>query len=99
MKTIKLSEKLGKNLITRNDIDRLFSEINSVKTKEITVDFSNIEFISRSSADQYVKMKKSSKKKITDINIPKDVKAMIDLVKHQKTNVHEKSSAATVFLL
>lgn len=83
MKTIKIS-KNGNYLITRNNISAFFDSINNIPDKEINLNFDSIHFISRSCADEYVKLKQMSDKTISETNLSPPVKTMINLVISQR---------------
>lgn len=80
MKKIILSKEIGTNVVTRNILDRFFSKLERYKSKEIVVDFSDIVFISRSSADEFIKLKNSTRKKIKEINQSENIKQMFEVV-------------------
>jgi len=83
VKKFLLLKELDHNILTRKTISALFEKINSLKEKEIILDFKDIDFISRSCADEYLKQKEKSKKKIVEKNIPKEVCSMFTAVKGQ----------------
>ncbi|MFH1585144.1 MAG: hypothetical protein ABIB79_00060 [archaeon] len=82
-KKILLSQEFGNNIFTRNTISAFFEKINKMKEAEIELDFSGIEFISRSCADEYLKRKQISKKKIVEANMPEEVCSMFNVVQNQ----------------
>lgn len=82
-KRISLFEVFGNNIVTRNSISSFFEEINSLKDDNITLDFKKITFISRSCADEYLKQRKSSKKKIVEANMSERICNMFSLVNKQ----------------
>jgi len=82
-KRILLSKEFGNNIFTRNTISAFFEKINSQKEAEIVIDFSNIEFISRSCADEYLKQKEESNKKIVEEHMSKEVCSMFSAVQNQ----------------
>jgi len=84
---ILLTSKFGNNIFTRSSISDFFRKLNSLKDKEIKLDFKGVEFISRSCADEYFKQKKISKKKIIEVNISKSVFEMFRNVCIQYKNV------------
>jgi len=47
------------------------------------LDFNNVAFISRSCADEYLKQRKKSKKKVVEANMSKNVCDMFSLVNRQ----------------
>lgn len=83
MKKVLLSSEFGSNIFTRNTISSFFERINKLKDKEIALDFSSIDFISRSCADEYLKRKQNSKKKIVEVNMSKEVCSMFNAVQSQ----------------
>ena len=80
MKQIVLSKEIGSNLVTRSSLDSLFTKINKFKERDVIVNFKDIEFISRSGADEYIKFRDSTKKKITEINQSREIKKMFQMV-------------------
>lgn len=85
-KIIQLEKMYSANIITRRTISELYAKINKLKEKKIIFDFKNIEFMSRSCTDEYIKQKNKSPKKITEINQTKDIQKMFSIV--QKTQNH-----------
>ena len=85
-KKIQLSDHFGKMIITRNAIINLFDFINQLSEKGILIDFKDIEFISRSCADEYMKRKLISDKQIKEKNILPNILAMFLLVTKQNRN-------------
>lgn len=83
MARLQLSKILGNNIFTRRTISNFFEELNERKDNEIEIDFSNVEFISRSCADEYIKQKKESNKKIVEVNMSNNVCTMFNVVKDQ----------------
>ena len=80
---LKLSEVFGNNIFTRRTISNFFEELNKRHDKEMELDFSGIDFISRSCVDEYIKQKEKTKKKLVEVNISKDVCSMFNVVKNQ----------------
>ncbi len=81
MARIKLYSEMSSNLITRNSLKAVFSKINKLKDEKIIIDFERIEFVSRSCADEYLKQKAKSDKKIVEMNQSSDIKKMFDFVR------------------
>lgn len=79
MLKIILYDKLGKDLGQKYKIDKLFEELDDNYTKVI-MDFSKIEFISRSFAQGYLDYKFSVDYEIEEINVPDVVKNMFNVV-------------------
>ena len=82
-KKILLSQELGNNILTRKTISAFFERINSQKEAEIVLDFKGVDFISRSCADEYLKQKEESNKKIIERNMSKEVYSMFKAVRNQ----------------
>lgn len=80
---MKLSQIFGNNIFTRRTISNLFEKLNQMKDKKLELDFSGIDFISRSCADEYIKQKKSTEKKIVEVNMQDDVCSMFNVIKNQ----------------
>lgn len=87
---IKLS-RVMKMLALRSNADFLFDSIDKSKEKKIILDFSEIQFMSRSFAQQYFLRKKQSSKKVTEINVPKNIAKMFDLVKKSRVSAEFKA--------
>jgi anti-anti-sigma regulatory factor len=73
---IKVNQELGKYLSTRNTIKEFFEKIESTKLESVVMDFKEVDFISRSCADEYLKQKDASQINITEVNLSKNVKNM-----------------------
>ncbi len=82
MKTVLLADRFGNNIFTRNSVSTFFEELNSLKEKNVILDFSKIKFISRSCADEYLKQIKTSKKDFLVRNLSPEVEEMIKMVKN-----------------
>ncbi len=83
MKIIKISEEVSNYLITRTDLKNLFDNIDRLSDEEIIIDFKDVSFISRSCADEYLKLKNKINKKIDESNLMSDVRIMFEVVKFQ----------------
>ena len=74
-----------KNLALRSNADMLFDSIDKSKEKKIILDFRDIQFMSRSFAQQYLLRKKKSNKEVEERNIEENITTMFEIVKNQKT--------------
>lgn len=84
MKSILIKEFFENSYVaTREAITFFFENINSLEDKEILLDFSGINFISRSCADEYIKRKLNSKKILYEINFSSNVSKMFSLAAFQ----------------
>lgn len=88
MKKIKLllSERFGNKIFTRSTISDFFDELNNMKEDKIMLDFKDIDFISRSCADEYLKLKEKFSKNIIEENMSDAVCSMFKLVETQHKN-------------
>lgn len=86
-KVLSLNEEFGNNIFTRSKISSFFEKINRLKEDKIMIDFKDIEFISRSCADEYLKLKSKSNKTLVEINMSNEINSMFNLVKHQQKNI------------
>ena len=88
MKKIKLllSEHFGNKIFTRSTISDFFDKLSSVKEDTIVLDFKSIDFISRSCADEYLKLKEKFAKKFVEENMSNAVCSMFKLVETQHKN-------------
>jgi hypothetical protein len=82
-KRILLIKEFGNNIFTRNTISSFIDKVEKSKENELVLDFKEIDFISRSCADEYIKRKKESKKIFIEANMSKDVCSMFKLVENQ----------------
>ena len=82
-KQILLLSEFGNNIFTRNTISSFFEKISKLQEKKIVFDFSGVEFISRSCADEYLKRKQNSNKKVIEANMSKEVCSMFNAVQVQ----------------
>jgi hypothetical protein len=90
LKRISVSEKAKNFLISREAVDLLFENLNS-SVSEIELDFSNVEFMSRSYADQFYKAKLNFEQRhniqIHIVNANEEVINMLQVVsKTQNSN-------------
>jgi len=70
------------NLGMRSSAKQFFNELNNIFDKEVVINFENVDFMSRSFAQEYIQQKKRTSKVIKEINIPKDVGRMLDVVRN-----------------
>jgi len=78
-----MSEVFGNNIFTRKTISNFFEMLNNQKDNKIEIDFSKIDFISRSCVDEYIKQKSESNKEIIEVNMPDELCAMFEVVRRQ----------------
>jgi hypothetical protein len=84
---ILLREKVSPNLAFRGSADDVFNEdINNSDASIVVVDFDGIESTTRSFIHQYMLNKMKSDKTIIEINVPKVISPMFDLVEKQRAS-------------
>ncbi|MBS3106254.1 hypothetical protein J4419_01150 [Candidatus Woesearchaeota archaeon] len=102
MKPIEIAKELDEALITRKSLLPFFKKIENAPAKKIVIDFSNVSFISRSAADEYLKHKARTKKNISEIHMPKVVSSMlksVDSADERPFLEENPPKAAQIFLL
>lgn len=67
-------------LIFRDNADTLLAKVEECLASDVSVDFINIENISRAFAHQYLRSKQNCSKNIEEININSHVQKMFNLV-------------------
>ncbi|MBE6490288.1 MAG: DUF4325 domain-containing protein [Methanobrevibacter sp.] len=75
---INLEERYPKKLGMGPTAKKLFQEINM--EKEVVLNFKNIEFMSRSFAQEYVFQKYNTHTQITEINMDDSIKQLLEIV-------------------
>ena len=78
MKEVNLKNTFAKKLGMRTTAKKLFDDIKS--EKEVLLNFQDIEFMSRSFAQEYVFQKHNSSVEITEKNMNDFVKGLLDVV-------------------
>ena len=72
-----ISSNLGMNISAKE----LFEEINNSPNTNIIIDFTDVFFMGRSFAQEYIYQKMKSDKNIYEENLPEDVEKMFEVVK------------------
>ena len=83
-KVVYLKRYVSKNIVLRSSADILFDYINSLKEPSVTIDFSEIPFISAPFTHQYLANKRAAKKSIDEINRASDVIQMFEVIERRK---------------
>lgn len=81
LKKIFISKKISADLALRDNVIKLFEEIKKSKDQRIIIDFSNVNTITRSFADEYLKRRKQIKKEIVEQNVPSNISKMFEIIK------------------
>ncbi len=86
---IELSILLSPRLGFRDSAMDLFHMINNLSSDTVEIDFTGVEFMSRSFAHEYIQQEKKSEKKILESNIPENVDIMFRAVRRSIKNPHK----------
>jgi hypothetical protein len=85
-----------KNLALRFWADDLFDSLDKLPDKRLVLDFAGIEFMSRSFANEYLKLKRTSNKKITEKNLSDNLKEMLRLAASTKSRVQKYKETSQI---
>jgi len=100
--TIKLmiKEQISVDLALRDSADTFFDYVESIPQREIVIDFNHVKSISRSFAHEYLTRKNHSKKNVTEINVPDNVKKMFYVVEQpaEKTLIFDLRKIKSITL-
>lgn len=88
-KKIEITKVLSPRLGFRDSAKDLFHMINQLPADTIEIDFTDVKFMSRSFAHEYIQQKKKSRKTILESNISENVRAMFQAVKKSIRNPHK----------
>lgn len=77
--TIILEKEIGKELGIRSEIEDLFNSIDP-NTSKVIMDFTNIEFMGRSFAQEYLNRKHFAPFEVIEKNVPEDIQKMFDII-------------------
>lgn len=97
--TLKLFEIIKTNRISTREMARKFFDLLPKEIDEYIIDFSEIEFISRSFADEILRIKKNltlQNKKLEFQNMQESVKKMIEIVSRQSDVIAETPPSVAV---
>lgn len=74
-----LEKELGKNLGLRHNIENLFKQIDQNTTKVI-MNFEGVEFMGRSSAQEYLNQKHFASFEVIEKNMPSDIEKLFEMI-------------------
>ena len=80
---LRIHDNVGSLLMLRSTVGPFFRQIEQLESKRVIVDFSNVEFMSRSFADEYIAAKAASKKRVEETRVPSEAQRMFELVSRQ----------------
>ncbi len=79
MLTLRLRRSFASYLALRESADRLFDQVDRYKTKDIVVDFSGVESMTRSFAHQYILRKQKSRKNVSEENMTESIASIMEM--------------------
>ncbi len=74
-----LEREIGSDLGQRSKIEEIFNNVDSSVTRVI-MDFTNVEFMGRSFAQEYLNQKHFATFEVVEENVPQDVQKMFDTI-------------------
>ena len=80
---IRIKDEINTALDFNRSATEFIDKLNRINEHDFIIDFEGIIFISMSFAQAYYSSKKRSPKKITEINLSRDVKPMMEMVEKQ----------------
>lgn len=90
---ILVRKEVGRLLMLRASAALLRRRIAEARPRRVVIDFSGVEFMSRSFADEYASAKAESNKQLVEREISPEVQKMLDLVASQATRARSRSKA------
>lgn len=74
-----LEKEFGKNLGLRHNMEELFNRIDS-NTSKVIMNFENVEFVGRSSAQEYLNQKHNASFEVIEKNMSSNVEKMFNTI-------------------
>lgn len=90
---VNLEKEIGSLLMLRGTVSPLFKKIARLDAPQVIIDFSGVQFMSRSFADEYLAAKATVNSKIVEQSMPTEVKNMLELVSSQHVSGPRQSIA------
>lgn len=90
--SVDVRDELGAILMIRSSVPPLFRKISRLRGSRVLIDFSRVEFMSRSFADEYLQAKAASKKRISERHLPEEAARMLRIVAGQRLAARGRSS-------
>lgn len=81
VQTVMIKDEINSSLEMNTAADDFLNKVNEINDDEILIDFTGIVFISRSFAQSYFSKKNKLDKNIDEINVPEEVKPLVELIK------------------
>jgi hypothetical protein len=79
---IAIAKVLSSNLVLRDTASEFFDEIDALGCSEVTIDFLNVETITRSFAHEYMSRKRMTAKNTIEKNVPLSVQKMFAAIEN-----------------
>lgn len=96
-RTISIKDSVSEDLALRANARSFFERVEELSEDEVVLDFKDVKTITRSFAHEYLKRKDDSKKEISEVNVPSEVKKMFEVVgKASKPKFVDDSPAEVV---
>ena len=86
MRTVMMTEVAPKNLALRHTAAHMFEHA-AFRDGEVELDFAGIESMGRAFAQEYLQLKFSHPRKVTEVNVPDGVRKMLDIVQNAKPKI------------
>jgi hypothetical protein len=80
---VEVRKDLGSLLMLRSTVAPLFRKVERFDAPRVILDFSGVEFMSRSFADEYLTAKAAGQKRIEERRVPVEVRRMLELVSNR----------------
>lgn len=90
--SVDIRDELGAMLMIRSSVPPLFRKISRIRASRVLLDFSRVEFMSRSFADEYLQAKAASKKRIDERHLPEEAARMLSIVAGQRLAARPRSA-------
>lgn len=97
MMTVLVKNILGNDIRTRARILDLINAMND--TEECNLDFSGVNFISRSFADELISLLESNSKRICIINTNDEIKTLLHIVKKGRNSKGTPAQEGNIYVL
>ena len=92
---IRVHDDLGSLLMLRRTVAPWFRRIARLEPNQVVLDFSKVQFMSRSFADEYLAAKKAIAKRIEERHVPLGVRQMLRIVSRRQIGGRAREFWAT----
>lgn len=77
-------------LMLRSTVGSFLEQVERLEANHVIIDFSEVQFMSRTFADEYLTLKAASKKQIEETHVPSEVQRMFDVVSRQRASTRPR---------